>query len=240
MTDGDGTPGATGPDRTGPTGGAGEAGATVTADGNDETDEHEHDGDSPLANVPDWDDDYLDRVSDRLLYSYDLERDRRVDGERFALYGRLEVENRKQFLHPAITYGHHETTEHLLVRRTNGVSVADIEALASLGERLGEAWVEPDERHFATEFVFGLVAPSIPAPVREHVADFESRTLLNYGYHGHYSVHLFVVAPRDEALVASPGTDVATAFRLWNDGRDEGEAGVVGRLASVLGLDGRS
>jgi hypothetical protein len=192
----------------------------------------------PLAGVPDWEDDYLDRVSDRLLYSYDLERDRRVEGERFALYGRLEVENRKQFLHPAITYGHHEVTEHLFVRRASGASVADLEALASLGDRLGESWVDPGERHYATEFVFGLVAPSVPDAVREHVAGFESRTLLRYGYDGHYAVRLFVVAPEAEALVASPGADVATAFRLWDGGREEESGGgVVGRLVSALGLD---
>jgi hypothetical protein len=195
-------------------------------------------GADPLAGVPEWDDDYLDRVGDRLLYSYDLERDRRVDGERFGLYGRLDVENRKQFLHPAITYGHHEVTEHLFVRRESDVSVADLEALASLGDRLGESWVEPDERHYATEFVFGLVAPAIPEAVREHVAGFESRTLLRYGYDGHYAVRLFVVAPEAEALVAGPGVDVATAFRLWEDGaEDESGGGVVGRLASALGLD---
>jgi hypothetical protein len=191
----------------------------------------------PLSDVPDWDDEYLDRVSDRLLYSYDLERDRRVEGERFALYGRLEVENRKQFLHPAITYGHHEVTEHLFVRRADGVRVADLEALAALGDDLGETWVDPGERHFATEFVFGLVVPSVPDAVREHVAGFESRTLLRYGYDGHYAVRLFVVAPVEETLVASPGTDVAAAFRLWSDAAaEESSGGVVGRLASALGL----
>jgi hypothetical protein len=108
--------------------------------------------------VPDWEDEYLDRVGDRLMYSYDLERDRRVAGERFALYGRLDVENRKQFLHPAISYGHHEKTGHLFVRRAERVSLTDLERLEALGETLAEEWIEPSDRHYETEFVFGLVA----------------------------------------------------------------------------------
>ncbi len=97
-----------------------------------------------VPGVPEWDDEYLDRVSDRLMYSYDLERDRRVRDERFALYGRIEVENRKQFLHPAISYGHHEKVGHLFVRRVDRVSVADLDRLADLGEALADEWIEPD------------------------------------------------------------------------------------------------
>jgi hypothetical protein len=210
MSDGDGR-------AVGETGGAGGTGGTVPG-------------------VPEWDDEYVDRVSDRLVYSYDLEKDRRVRGERFDLYGRLEVENRKQFLHPAITYGHHEKVGHLFVRRTDRVSVADLDRLADLGEALAEAWIEPDERHFETEFVFVLVAPEIPDAVAERVVELESRTLLRYGYNGHYWLRFVVAAPETETVVASPGADVAAAFRLWADGGETGNErrGALGRLRSLL------
>jgi hypothetical protein len=189
----------------------------------------------PLAVVPDWDDEYIDRVSDRLLHNYDLERDRRVQGHRFTLYGRLEIKRRKEFLHPALTYGDHETTEHLFVQRVDSVSVADMERLVDLGDTLADEWIEADEEHFGTEFVFGLVVPDLPEDVREFVSDFESRTLLKYGYYGHYTVRLFVVAPDREASVASPDTDVVRAFRLWDETDEKNEStGVLTRLRTAL------
>ncbi|MFC7768319.1 MULTISPECIES: hypothetical protein [Salinirubellus] len=195
-----------------------------------------------VSGVPDWEDEYLDRVSDRLMYSYDLEKDRRVDGERFGLYGRLEVENHKQFLHPSISYGHHEKVGHLFVRRADGVTAADLDRLADLGETLAEEWIDPDERHYETEFVFALVVPEIPEEVGERVVDLESRTLLSYGYHGHYWLRFVVVSPENETVVASPGADVAAAFRLWSEGgeKGDGESGVLGRFRSLLGFSRRS
>jgi hypothetical protein len=186
--------------------------------------------------VPDWDDEYVDRVSDRLMYSYDLEKDRRVRGERFTLYGRIEVENRKQFLHPAISYGHHEKVGHLFVRRADRVSAADLDRLADLGEELADEWIDPDERHFETEFVFVVVANEVPDEAAERVVDLESRTLLSYGYHGHYWTRFVVVSPEAETVAASPGADVAAAFRLWSDGGGNGNerGGVFGRLRSAL------
>ena len=193
------------------------------------------DGQDPLADVPDWDDEYVDRVSDRLLHSYDLERDRSVRGHRFTLYGRLAIERRKQFLHPSVTYGDHQTTEHLFLKRADSVSVAEMERLSALGDELADVWVEPDEEHFGTEFVFGVVSPEIPTAVREFVADFEQRTLLKYGYHGHYTVRLFVVAPGRETSVASPETDVVRAFRLWDDGDgSDSRGGVFERLRGAF------
>jgi hypothetical protein len=41
--------------------------------------------------IPDWDDEYVDRVSDRLMYNFDLAKDYRVRGEEFTLYGQLLV-----------------------------------------------------------------------------------------------------------------------------------------------------
>ncbi|MEF8843091.1 MAG: hypothetical protein V5A62_15950 [Haloarculaceae archaeon] len=189
-----------------------------------------------VPEVPDWDEEYVDRVSDRLMYSYDLEKDRRVRGERFTLYGRIEVENRKQFLHPSVSYGHHEKVGHLFVRRTDRVSVADLDRLADLGETLADEWIEPDGTHFETEFVFVVVASEVPDAVAERVADLESRTLLNYGYHGHYWLRFVAVAPDEETIAASPGADVAAAFRLWSDGGENGNerGGAFGRLRSLL------
>ena len=189
-----------------------------------------------VSGVPDWDDEYIDRVSDRLMYSYDLEKDREVRGERFGLYGRLEVENRKQFLHPSISYGHHEKVGHLFVRRVERVTAADLDRLADLGETLAEEWIEPDERHYETEFVFALVAPEITEEVAERVASLESRTLLSYGFHGHYWLRFVVVAPESEAVVSSPGADVAAAFRLWADGEGDGNerGGALGWLGSLF------
>lgn len=195
-----------------------------------------------IPGVPDWDDEYIDRVSDRLMYSYDLEKDRRVRGERFELYGRLEVENRKQFLHPSITYGHHEKVAHLFVRRADRATAADIDRLADLGETLAEEWIEPDERHYETEFVFALVVPDVSPEVAERVVDLESRTLLSYGLHGHYWVRFVVASPESETVVASPGADVAAAFRLWSEGEENGNGrgGVLGRFRSLFGFSRRS
>jgi hypothetical protein len=190
--------------------------------------------DDPLAAVPDWDDEYVDRVSDRLLHNYDMEQDRTVQGHRFTLYGRLSIERRKQFLHPSVTYGDHETTEHLFVQRRDSVSVDDMERLSALGETLSEEWIDPDEKHFGTEFVFGVIAPDIPADVRQFVSSFESRTLIKYGYHGHYTIRLFAVAPDSEASVASPNTDVVRAFRLWDESEQRESRSLLERFRAAF------
>ena len=74
-----------------------------------------------LAEVPDWEDEYIDRVSDRLMHNYDLERDFTVEGRRFDLYGRLFVESEKHFFHPVLNYANHRTVEHLFARRFDRV-----------------------------------------------------------------------------------------------------------------------
>ena len=83
---------------------------------------------------------------------------------------------------------------------------------------------------------------TVGAAVEERVVDLESRTLLSYGYHGHYWLRFVVVAPGAETVVASPGADVAAAFRLWADGSEAGDgvSGAVGRLRSLFGLSRRS
>lgn len=165
--------------------------------------------------VPDWDDEYIDRVSDRLMFHYDLERDHRVDGETFDLYGHLEIHTQKKFFTQAITYGHHASFEHLFLRRADGVRVSALERLVGLADDLSERWIDADEEHYATEFTFVVVVPTIPDAVREFVAGFTDRTMLKYGYNGYYETHLAVVAPEEEDVVTSQRADVAEALTVW-------------------------
>lgn len=187
------------------------------------------DGGAP-ADVPVWEDEYLDRVSDRLQFNFDLEKDERVRGERFEMYGRLEITSQKHFFHPALSYGHHETTEHLFVRREDRVRVETLERLVDLGHALADEWIDADEHHYGTEFTFVLVADDLADDVREFVEGFRDRTLIKLGYHGDYEVNLVVVAPEREAIVASENADVAAAFRLWESLDREESKGILGRL----------
>ncbi len=184
--------------------------------------------------VPAWDDDYLQRVGDRLAHAYDVEREREVYGERFDLYGRLTVESQKQFLHQSLNWANYETAEHLFARRADGVSRADLDALVELGHQLADDWIDADEEHRGTEFTFGLVAPSIPEPVGEYVTGFRDRTLLKFGYYGDYEVNLVVVAPDRERIVASQEADSAAAFDFW-EAYDPEDHGVLARIRGLLG-----
>jgi hypothetical protein len=175
------------------------------------------DAETETDTVPEWSDPYLDRVSDRLLFNYDLEKDVSIAGERFDLYGELDVHSQKQFFHPALSYGHHEMVEHVFAHRDRSVSVSGLEALVSLGHELADLWIAPDDTHFSTEFSFVVLANSIPEGVREFVSGFSDRTLLKYGYHGHYEINLVVLVPDRKECVASSNADVATAFVLWED-----------------------
>ncbi|WP_222918053.1 hypothetical protein [Natrinema sp. SYSU A 869] len=165
--------------------------------------------------VPNWDDEYLDRVSDRLMYNYDLEKDRRAGGERWDLYGKMRVRSQKQFFHPALSYADHEAEEFLFSRRDSRPTVAELERLVDLGHDLANERVVADEEHFGTDFTFVLVADEIPDDVREFVADFRDRTLLKFGYHGHYEINLVIVDPDTEDHVGSEVADVVEAFTLW-------------------------
>ena len=167
------------------------------------------------ADVPDWDDEYVDRVSDRLMFNYDLEKDRRVRGERFDLFGEMRMASQKHFFHPSLTFAHHEAREYLFARRVDAVAVSDFERLAELGHELADEWVEADEEHYGTEFTFALVAPSISDDVRSFVEGFRDRTLLKFGYYGHYEINFVVVAPEREDMVSSENADVRTAFATW-------------------------
>lgn len=189
------------------------------------------------AGVPDWDDEYIDRVADRLMHNYDLARDTDVRGEVFDLYGEMYIERQKQFFHPSINYANHDSEEYLFVRRTDRVRRTDLDSIIDLGHALADEWVETDETHFSTDFTFVLITPEITGEVREFVAGFRDRTLLKLGFRGHYEVNLVVVAPdeqeskREPDIVKSKNADVGEAFVLWDEPVPDG---LLDRLADRL------
>ena len=166
-------------------------------------------------NVPDYDDEYLDRISDRLMYSYDLDADVVVNGERFELYAEMRMRSQKQFLHPALSYADHDMMEYLFARRVSTPTVGELERLIEFAHGVADERVEGNEQHYGTDITVVLVADRIPDAVADFVEGFRDRTLLKFGYYGHYEVNLIVVAPDDARLVASEAADVAGAFRLW-------------------------
>ena len=166
-------------------------------------------------NVPDYDDEYLDRVSDRLMYSYDLDRDETVNGERFELTATLRMRNQKQFLHPALSYADHDQREFVFARRVRTPTVAELERLVELGHGIADERIEANEEHYGTDVTFVLVADRLPGDVADFVDGFRDRTLLKFGYYGHYEVNLIVVVPDAESIVDSEAAGITDAFRLW-------------------------
>ena len=185
--------------------------------------------------IPEWDDDFLDRVADRLAFNYDLEKDYAVRGERFDLYGEMTIHSQKHFFHPALSFAHHDSYEHLFVRRVERVRSADLDRLIELGHELADEWIAADERHYSTDFTFVLVVDALDNAVRDRVEGFSDRTLLKFGYNGHYEINLVVVVPDDEVLVASENADVAQAFSLWEPIERE-EPGLLDLIARRLQL----
>ncbi|NHX39912.1 MULTISPECIES: hypothetical protein [Haloarcula] len=187
--------------------------------------------DEIVEEVPHWTDDpYFDRVGDRLMYNYTLERNHRLRGERWDLYGEMRVLNQKQFFHPALSYGDHESEEYLYARRVDRPTVGELKRLVELGHDLADERVSGNEEHYRTDFTFVLVADEIPDEVRSFVEGQRERTLLKYGYYGHYEVNLGVVVPDEQVAVAGEAADVVEAFVLWED-VTQPEEGVLSRLA---------
>ncbi|WP_458207364.1 hypothetical protein [Haladaptatus sp. NG-SE-30] len=192
-----------------------------------------HDSPRTPENVPDWEDEYVDRVSDRLFVNFDLEKSHSVHGQQFTLYGRMLMENQKQFFHRSLNYANHTIEEHLFVRRADSVRVSDIESLVEFGHDLADEWIEADEEHFGTEFTFVVVTSEIPDDVHEFVSGFRDRTLLKYGYYGRYEINLVVVAPEREEIVSSTNADVSAAFALWQP-LESKKQGLLGRVVRRL------
>lgn len=184
--------------------------------------------------VPDWEDEYLDRVSDRLMHNYDLEKDVTVQGERFDMYGLFRVENQKQFLHESVNWANHEATEHLFARYADSITPDSVARLADFGDELADGWIEMNEEHYGTDFTFVTIVPSIPEDVRSYVRSYSGRTLLKFGYYGQYEIHLAVVSPENETAVASKNADIANAFALWGDVPSLNEGSLFTRLFRKL------
>ncbi|MFP4625815.1 MAG: hypothetical protein ACOCQ3_04690 [Natronomonas sp.] len=185
--------------------------------------------------IPVWDDEYIEKVSGRLLHNYDLQKDHMVRGEVFSLFGHMELHSEKHFFHPALSFGHHVSHEYLFVRRTATVTERDLESLVDLGHELANDWIEADEEHFSTDFTFVLVTEDIPDDVRSRVAGLDERTLLRLGYFGHYEVNAIVVAPDAKDVVANEAADVEEAFRTWDPIEPE-ETGLLGLISRRLQL----
>ncbi|MFB6268248.1 MAG: hypothetical protein ABEI31_11360 [Halodesulfurarchaeum sp.] len=183
---------------------------------------------------PDWEDEYLDRVAERLMFNYDLEKNYGVAGDSFDLYGQLRIENQKHFFHPTLNYANHESVEHLFARRADSVRVTDLETLVELGHRLADEWIALEEEHFSTDFSFVVVVPDIGEEVRAFVTDFKDRNLLKFGFYGHYEINLAVIAPEREDAVASTNADVATAFRTWEDLETDDDPGLLQLISRRL------
>ncbi|WP_424007320.1 hypothetical protein [Haloferax denitrificans] len=211
-----------------------DAGGAGDPDGADGASEPDASTAGPALDRPEWDDEYLDRVAERLMYNYDLERAYAVRGERFDLFGSMRMESQKQFLHQSINYANHHAMEYMFARRVESATVAELERLVELGHALADEWIDPDEEHYGTDFTFVLVADAVPEEVRAFVSDFADRTLLKFGYYGHYEVNLAVVAPADEDAVASRNADSVAAFTLWSDGSPAVEDGLLARLLGKL------
>lgn len=167
------------------------------------------------AEVPVWDDGYLDSVALRLLHHYDLQREYTVDGEQFELYGHLEVKHERHAIHPSLTFAHHRTEEHLFATRTTSLSTAELQRLEALGEQIADEWIDADENHYSTDITFAIIAEVLPTEVREYIDGYRNRTLLRKGYYGHYEINLIAVSPDREETVGSQEADAEQAFRVW-------------------------
>lgn len=183
---------------------------------------------------PQWDDDYLDEVAGRLMFSFDLEKDRDVEGTRFDLYGLMQVESKTHIFHPLMDYGNHFSYEHLFVKRASHIDLDDIDRQIDLGHELASEWIIPDSEHYSTEFTFVSIVPEIPEAVADRVEAYKDRTLMKLGYHGHYEINLVVVNPADEEMNRSQNVDTHRAFRTWEDIENPERPGFIGRVLQSI------
>ncbi|XVH32849.1 hypothetical protein ACNS7O_06595 [Haloferacaceae archaeon DSL9] len=187
--------------------------------------------DDPTATeVPDWDDEYLDRVSDRLMHNYDLVRDHRVRGETFPMYGEYRVHIQKQLFHQSLNYANHDAAEYLFVQRYDTLKLPDVEQAIDFARDLADDWIDADENHFSTDFTLAFVVDDFDDAVADFIDGFSGRTLLKFGYYGHYQINLVAVAPENERVAISDDADVAQAFVLWEELEPPTE-GILSRFA---------
>lgn len=166
--------------------------------------------------VPVWENDaYLDAVALRLMHHYDLEQDKEVNSQTVPLYGQLVIENERHVLHPALSFGYHQSTEYLFVTREPAVTEQLLEETEKLGNSLADQWVDPDTEHYSTDFTFVFVTPAIPDQIAEWITAYEHRELYKYGYHGHYEINFVAVAPDRKEMVSSTNADVGKLFQTW-------------------------
>lgn len=183
---------------------------------------------------PRWEDEYLEEVANRLMFSYDLERDHEVDDTVYTMYGIMQVESRTHILHPLINYGNHFSYDHLLVDRKAAVGVADLERQVELGHELADRWIVPDAEHYSTDFTFVTIVEEITDEARAYVESYEERNLLKLGYHGHYEINLILTAPAEEDIAASANADVHRAFATWRDVENIERPGFFGRVLQSI------
>jgi len=182
--------------------------------------------------LPEFDDEYIDRVAHRLVHHYDIEKEYRLDGRCWDLYAEMRVISQKQLLHPALSYADHETEEFVFLRREPRPTVSTLEQLVEHGHEIADERIVADEEHFETEISFVLLAEELSEDVREFVSGFRDRTLLRFGYYGHYEINLVVVVPDEQTAVASTVADIADGVTLWETERDDD--GVLSRVVRRL------
>lgn len=190
------------------------------------------------STIPTWENAYLDRVANRLMFNYDLQQDTHVEGHTFNLTAEMRIESKKHFFHPSLRYANHEAHEYIFVQQHQAPSVAYFKRLVELGHELADKqeYLDPDEEHFGTDFTFVVIANLIENAVDEFVGDFRDRTLLKFGYYGHYEINLIVVAPDDEIATASKKAESVAAFALWRDMDGQNSDGILSRVRSQLGI----
>lgn len=165
--------------------------------------------------VPVWQENYLDAVGVRLMHYYSLEKDVRIDGQHFELFGEMNVLHERHAFHPALSFAHHKADEYVFATRIDHPDVQDFKRFISLGEQLATEWIDRDENHYSTDFSFAVACSEISDSVRSFVSSYKNRNLLKFGYFGHYEINLIVIDSARKESVASRNADVEQAFRVW-------------------------
>lgn len=115
-------------------------------------------------------DEYLGRLKERLLASYDVQMPRHIDGIHYPLYARSQVIAGQYILHRSITYERMELNEHVLCRIVEGPATSG-SVLSFVGDLKAAAGslVHPSSDHMSSAITGVLVAERgfSPEAVRE-------------------------------------------------------------------------